>query len=623
MLDRLIVDSSSPPLSSIAINGPAPAVVQTGRTITLTVTATYGDRTTRTVTPDWTSTTPTAASVNAAGVVTGGLVQVDTPVFINAVYSEGSVSKTTFYSLTVKPVPPCSVTTSPSTAGGYAHMLALRNDGTVWSWGWSFFGQAGNAESKTRSTPVQVSGLTCVTAIAAGAAHNLALKSDGTVMAWGHNGQGGLGNETTNDAYSPVTVSGLANISAVAAGVFHSLALANDGTVYAWGEGRQGQLGDGSGQSRAKAATVPGLTGIKAIAANLNYSLALASDGSVWGWGDLGAAGAVSTPVQIGALSGVSSLAGGWGHTLALKADGTVWAWGGNGRGQLGLGDTRDRATPVQVAGLSDVKAIAAGFYHSVAVRNDGSVWSWGSNDSGQHGDGSNSARLVPQAVAGMGNASAVTAHYDYTIVLKNDGSVWSAGYNGLGQLGDGSFVHNSRFAPVQDADSASLLDLAPGQAKDAVPADKVPKFFMQSEKYGDENYSQGFGTYSNLSLKSRIRRNAGSFAADDGIYQLFIVILVPDGKPGLTASGAPGAAVSGNTLYVKTSGATWQTYTGGVLPAYMSNVAGSQVDSIALEILTNTDLSRMSGAQFYVGYGTTPEEMVAAERYRLMFQVP
>jgi len=30
-----------------------------------------------------------------------------------------------------------------------------------------------------------------------------------------------------------------------------------------------------------------------------------------------------------------------------------------------------------------------------------------------------------------------------------------------------------------------------------------------------------------------------------------------------------------------------------------------------------------MSGAQFYVGYGTTPEEMVAAERYRLMFQVP
>ena len=609
-----------PPLVSIAINGPTPAVVQAGKTITLTVTATYGDNTTRTVTPTWSSTSTATASVNSSGVVTGGAVLVDTSVLINAAYAEGSVSKTTFYSLTVKPAPPCTVTATPSIAGGYAHVLALRKDGTVWSWGWSFFGQAGNAESKTRSTPALVSGVTCVTAIAAGAGHNLALRSDGTVMAWGHNGQGGLGNESTNDAYSPVSVSGLADIRSVAAGIFHSLALTNDGTVYAWGEGRQGQLGDGNGQSRQKAAAVPGLTGIKAIAANLNYSLALGSEGSVWGWGDLGAAGSASTPVQIGTVSGVTTLAAGWGHTLALKADGTVWAWGGNARGQLGLGDTQDRSAPVQIPGLSEVKAISAGLYHSVAVRNDGSVWSWGSNESGQHGDGGNSARLVPQAVDGMSNAAAIAAHYDYTIVLKNDGYVWGAGYNGLGQLGDGSFVHNARFAPVQDADSADFLDLAPGQAKETVPA---PKFFMQSEKYGDENYSQGFGSYSNLSLKSRIRRNAGSFAADDGIYQLFIAILVPEGKPGLTASGAPGSAVSGNTLFFKTSGLTWQRYAGGAIPAYMSNVAGSQVDTIALDILRNTDLSRMSGAQFYVGYGTTPEDMIAAERYRLMLVVP
>jgi len=56
---------------------------------------------------------------------------------------------------------------------------------------------------------------------------------------------------------------------------------------------------------------------------------------------------------------------------------------------------------------------------------------------------------------------------------------------------------------------------------------------------------------------------------------------------------------------------------------AYLSNVAASQVDANVLNILAGTDLSGMSGAQFYVGYGTTAEEMMAAERYRIMYQVP
>ena len=58
-------------------------------------------------------------------------------------------------------------------------------------------------------------------------------------------------------------------------------------------------------------------------------------------------------------------------------------------------------------------------------------------------------------------------------------------------------------------------------------------------------------------------------------------------------------------------------------MPVYLSNVAASQVNSIAMEILANTDLSRMSGAQFYAGYGTTAGEMVAAGRYRIVYQVP
>ena len=43
-----------------------------------------------------------------------------------------------------------------------------------------------------------------ITAIVEGWDHSLALKSDGTVWTWGHNGYGQLGNGTNSDSNVPV-----------------------------------------------------------------------------------------------------------------------------------------------------------------------------------------------------------------------------------------------------------------------------------------------------------------------------------------------------------------------------------------------------------------------------------
>lgn len=164
----------------------------------------------------------------------------------------------------------------------------------------------------------------------------------------------------------------------------------------------------------------------------------------------------------------------------------------------------------------------------------------------------------------------------------------------------------------VQDADATSFFDLAPGQTKNPVAADQIPKFFMQSEKSGDESLAT-LGSLSNLSLRARIRRS-GSFAAND-TYQMFVAGWVPGGRPGLSGSA--------DTLFFKNAAANWEAYGGGAMPAYLSNVASTQVNSISMDIVANTDLSRLSGAQLYVGYGTSAEEMIAAGRFRLMYQVP
>ncbi|MCL6560248.1 MAG: hypothetical protein K6U74_15935, partial [Firmicutes bacterium] len=171
-------------------------------------------------------------------------------------------------------------------AAGNYHSLALKRDGTVWAWGQNNEGQLGDGTKyNNRYEPVQVAGLSDVVAIAGGGGHSLALKNDGTVWAWGWNQDGQLGDGTTTSTTTPVQVAGLSNVVVIAAGERHSLALRGDGTVWAWGYNGYGQLGDGTTDNRLTPAQVPGLSGIISIAAGIYHSLALKSDGTVWAWG--------------------------------------------------------------------------------------------------------------------------------------------------------------------------------------------------------------------------------------------------------------------------------------------------------------------------------------------------
>jgi alpha-tubulin suppressor-like RCC1 family protein len=140
-------------------------------------------------------------------------------------------------------------------AAGYDWNLALKDDGTVWAWGNNAYGQLGVNSNNPHGYPVQVHGpgnegyLSGITAIAAGERHALAVKDDGTVYSWGGNNHGQLGVNSDNQHPYPVQVHGLGNvgylsgITDVDAGEFFSMALNSDGTaVYAWGGNSYGQI---------------------------------------------------------------------------------------------------------------------------------------------------------------------------------------------------------------------------------------------------------------------------------------------------------------------------------------------------------------------------------------------
>jgi alpha-tubulin suppressor-like RCC1 family protein len=294
-------------------------------------------------------------------------------------------------------------------AAGGGFSLALRADGTVWSWGVNDKGQLGDGATKPRKKPVQVKELNNIVAIAAGVTHVLALDVGGNVWAWGFNTTGQLGDGTVTMRPTPGLVDNLDRVIAIAAGGAHSLALRADGTVRAWGWNNKGQLGDGSIPQQELPIQVPMLSGMVAIAAGGEHSLALHYSGTVWAWGanGFGQIGNDKTvasqpnptlvldgPGSTNSLNSITAIAAGEAHSLAIRADGEARAWGYNNAGRLGDGTETDRHAPVamkfkkgDVEYTAKVTALAGGAINTLAIVHTGGGWGWGANGSKQLGN--------------------------------------------------------------------------------------------------------------------------------------------------------------------------------------------------------------------------------------------
>eukprot|EP00927_Polykrikos_kofoidii_P013400 TRINITY_DN15841_c0_g1_i2.p1 TRINITY_DN15841_c0_g1~~TRINITY_DN15841_c0_g1_i2.p1 ORF type:complete len:500 (+),score=76.00 TRINITY_DN15841_c0_g1_i2:248-1747(+) len=299
---------------------------------------------------------------------------------------------------------------------GGLHSLALLEDGSLWAWGANQDGQLGNGSTQGRGRPslVSVKGqpLEGVRAIAAGRCHCLALKADGSLWTWGRNQEGQLGDGTTSNRSVPARV--LTGVRAIAAGscCCHSFALREDGSLWAWGANEEGQLGDGTVTKRPLPAPVRILPGLQAVAAGRFHSLALREDGSLWAWGrnsdgrlgDGTTSGARRIPCRV--LDSVRSAAAGGSHSLVVKEDGSLWAFGANNSGQLGQGagcpSPAMSAPPVLV--MKGVREVSAGLLQSVSLREDGSIWGWGGRPAGAWGT-TPSFSDRPMRVATDGNA--------------------------------------------------------------------------------------------------------------------------------------------------------------------------------------------------------------------------
>jgi alpha-tubulin suppressor-like RCC1 family protein len=374
------------------------------------------------------------------------------------------------------------VTGAISTGSNYT--LAVKADGTVWSWGINQYNQLGRPPygANVVSTPGQVSSITDVIAVAAGALQSLALKRDGTVWAWGYGGYGGLGNGSNNNSAVPVQASGLTNVVAIRAYLYLSMALKNDGTVWIWGNNTYSSYGNVPVQ-------IPGLFGVTSIGIGQYSQFAVKTDGetggTLWAWGDnyydeLGDGTFTNrvAPVFVPGLFNVVSVAASASHTVALKNDGTVWAWGTNQAGQLGDGTTTGKPTPVQSLIWRATSITAGGGLNSLVIRwptplQAPTIWGWGNNAfgaAGELGDGTGNSTSLPVQNLVSGPV-ALAEGGDFGAAIKFDGTVWVWGQNPNGELGDGTTSYHWTPIPVPGFSLADNSWLAGDPDGDGIPS--------------------------------------------------------------------------------------------------------------------------------------------------------
>jgi alpha-tubulin suppressor-like RCC1 family protein len=289
---------------------------------------------------------------------------------------------------------------------------ATKTDGTLWTWGRNCEGELADNTTISKSSPVQtISGGTNWKHVQAVGNHAMALKTDGTLWSWGSGLTGSTANGSCINRCSPAQVSagGLpwSRFCMIPAPSGGGAGIRNDGTLWTWGYTF----------TRSTVCT-PFLNRNagyywRDVAVGFDSLAAIKTDGTLWTLGDYrGRANPYaqgrffSFPVQEFSCStdwkkvvsykgdciniNICNFQSGF---LALKCDGTLWGWAGRTCNVLipdclidtppaircGISPTPKIFKPVlNITGCTKWKEVATNTVSGVGIKEDGTLWGWG-----------------------------------------------------------------------------------------------------------------------------------------------------------------------------------------------------------------------------------------------------
>ena len=212
-------------------------------------------------------------------------------------------------------------------SSGLYHTSAIRQDGTIETWGDNTYQQCNNIPSGK------------FIFISSGPYHTSGIREDGTVVTWGCN------------KYKQYNKLPKGRFLSISSGNNHTSGIREDGTVVTWGDHRNQQY-DNLPEGR-----------FIAISSGEFHTSCIREDRTVITWGNIFFNQYNNLPD--GRFISISS---GGAHTAGIREDGTVVTWGNNHNYQC-----RDILN-------ENFIAISCGFSHTAAIKKDGTLITWRSN---------------------------------------------------------------------------------------------------------------------------------------------------------------------------------------------------------------------------------------------------
>lgn len=345
------------------------------------------------------------------------------------------------------------------------HSLILKNDGSIYSFGYGFHGQLGLGDTNNRSNPTMID-IPDIFQVSCNSNGSLALSKTGQVYIFGDNQYTPRLIENNVPINTPLSTSLKTspntsqntsqnisfNISQVSCGRDHSLFLTSDGNVLVLGRNYEGQLGLNDYVDRYTISNNPHLSMIAQVSAGNNYSLALDYDGQVYVFGSNfdGQLGFDSRsdrviPTVNPNLQDIICISAGINYSLALSKSGEVYGFGCMSNNLNALGVFASYLPKLMTSG--DIVQISAGCTHSLVLTRSGYVYGIGSNEYGQLGLHNRrdygSFTLIPDLI----DIVQISAGSYYSLVLSRKGHVYGFGHNGSRQLGLGD--NDDRMVPT------------------------------------------------------------------------------------------------------------------------------------------------------------------------------
>jgi len=370
---------------------------------------------------------------------------------------------------------------------GTQHGLALKDDGTIWTWGRNDYGQLGDGTFDNRPIPIQFgSDNDWVEVSASDLSSSMALKSDGTIWTWGNFDPIPAQKGTDNDWEK------------IESGKDCHFGIKTDGTLWSWGAGNFGQLGTGGAITVHNAVQIGTDNDWETISSHDYTTYAIKTNGSLWAWGKNsngqvgnGGTGHVSSPFQIGTDTNWEMVDAGRSHVLAIKTDGTLWAWGENSSGQVGDGTLEERDVPVQIGTDTNWKFVSAGGSSSQAIKTDDSRWVWGSNfNYSIHSEGLtiNDNPLEPTNFD-TNDWESIAMGWNNSAGIKTDGTLWTWGRNDNGASGTGSSDFAIRYiSPLFSNETVKSIEVIAASASTDVRSSCGSLTWIDGNTYTDNN---------------------------------------------------------------------------------------------------------------------------------------